>query len=421
MDYALQLLALAGLAGLLVLTLQFFLQQFRLHKAALRGADLERDYLRERIGLLADQRRFERDRTELSWGGFRKFRILEKKDECPNVCSFLLGPHDGKPLPPYLPGQFLTFQLRVPGLAKPVIRCYSLSDRPGDPTRYRVTIKRLLAPPDKKDAPPGLVSNYFHDQLRVGDIVDVKAPDGQFHLDLTRTSPVVLLAGGVGITPLLSMVNAVAAQQPAREVWFFFGVTNSTEHIMREHLAKLSAEMPSLRLHVCYSKPSEEDTHRQACHHAERVSVELLKRLLPSNQFDFYICGPAPMMSSLVEGLKVWDVPDSRVFFEAFGPATFKKPALQAAGSSTTQAIKVQFARSGKSCAWAPGSGSILELAEKNGIEIDSGCRAGNCRTCMIAIKDGEVAHLHAPGSPVEAGSCLACIAVPKTALTLDA
>lgn len=421
MEYALQFLALGGLIALLLVTVQFFLQQYRLHRSALRTAELEREHLRERIGLLADQRRFERERSQLSWDGFRKFRIVEKKPECADICSFLLAPHDGKPLPPYLPGQYLTFQLHIPGQPKPLIRCYSLSDRPGHSDHYRVTIKRLKAPSQQKDVPPGLVSNHFHDHLKVGDIVDIKAPNGQFHLDLTKSTPIVLLAGGVGITPLLSMLNAVTLQQPGREVWFFYGVTHGGEHIMREHLEKLAREVPSLRLHVCYSAATEEDKRGQRFHHAERVSLDLLKRLLPSNAFEFYLCGPPPMMNALVEGLKTWGVPDARILFEAFGPATFKKPALQAEGSTTTAALKIQFARSGKTCAWHADAGSLLELAEKNGVAIDFGCRAGNCGTCLVALMAGEVTYLHEPGASVEAGSCLACIAVPKTALTVDA
>jgi uncharacterized protein len=136
-----------------------------------------RQYLRERIGIITDQRRIERERSEASWNGFRKFRIVGKKCESADICSFYLAPHDGKPLPTFQPGQYLTFQVRLPNQAKPIIRRYSLSDRPGVPDRYRVSIKRV---------PSGLASNRFHDHLKVGDIVDVKAPAGQFCLDLTR-------------------------------------------------------------------------------------------------------------------------------------------------------------------------------------------------------------------------------------------
>lgn len=423
MDSPLQLFAWVILAGLAVVVGQFIVNQFRLFRFARQSAELEHEHLRERISQLAQRRRETRDQAEASWSGFRKFRIVDKVLEARDVCSFYLSPHDGKPLPVFRPGQYLTFQLRLPGQTRPVVRCYSLSDRPGILEQYRVTIKRVPPPPNQPDAPPGLVSNYFHDQLGVGDIVDVKAPAGQFVLDLDQPSPVVLIAGGVGLTPLLSMVNALAETRSTREVWFFYGVRQGREHIMKEHLRALTDRLPTLRLHVCYSDPSEEDRAATppAFQHTGRVSIDLLKRLLPSNQFDFYICGPPPMMNALVDGLRAWQVPAERIHFEAFGSATVKKPALQSPGSTTTQALKIQFSRSGKVCAWREDVGSVLELAEKNGVAIDSGCRAGNCGTCLVAVKSGEVTYLHEPGAQVEAGSCLACIAVPKTALVLDA
>ena len=414
MTNPLQLLAFAGLAALALGFVQLSFRQYRLYRTALETAELERQYLRERIGLIADQRRLERERSEASWNGFRKFRIMEKKPESDDVCSFYLAPHDGKPLPPFQPGQYLTFQLRLPGQAKPTVRCYSLSDRPGYPDRYRVTIKRV---------PQGLVSNHFHDHLAVGDIVDVKAPAGQFCLDLTRQNPIVLIGGGVGVTPVLSMLNAVAAGGARRETWFFFGVRESREHVFREHLQSLAVQNPALHVHVCYSSPSEAD---RACspkpfQYDERVSVELLKRVLPSNQFEFYLCGPPPMMSSLHEGLKAWGVPDNKIFFEAFVAATVRKPELQQAGSTTTVGFKIEFSRSGKKFPWAADAGNLLDFANRNGVTIDSGCRAGNCGTCLVAVKSGEVAYLHEPGVTVEQGSCLTCIATPKSALVLDA
>lgn len=421
MDSPLQLFAWLILGGLAVVVGQFMVNQYRLFRFARQSAELEHQFLRERISAITGQHRQERDQTESSWNGFRKFRIVEKVIEAQDVCSFHLAPHDGKPLPLFQPGQYLTFQIKIPGQPKPVVRCYSLSDRPGIPDRYRVTIKRVLPPPDKKEIPPGLVSNYFHDHLNVGDIVDARAPSGQFVLDVQQTTPVVFIAGGVGITPLLSMLNALAEARSPREVWFFYGVRHGREHVMKDHLRSLAAKTPSLHLHVCYSDATDEDRAAPACQHTERVTIDLLKRVLPSNQFEFYICGPPPMMNALVDGLKAWNVPENRIFFEAFGAATVKKPALQAPGSTTTQVLKITFSRSGKVCAWHADAGCLLELAEKNGVNIDSGCRAGNCGTCVVAIKSGEVKYLHEPGADVEAGSCLTCIAVPKTAVVLDA
>ncbi|MBI3881737.1 MAG: 2Fe-2S iron-sulfur cluster binding domain-containing protein [Verrucomicrobia bacterium] len=413
MESSLQFIAATGLIALVFAVVQFIVNQFRLSRATAETAELERRLLGERIGLLMEQRRLERERAESSWNGFRKFRIVEKQRECDDVCSFHLAPHDGKPLPLFQPGQHLTFQLTLPGQPRPVIRCYSLSERPGLPERYRVTIKR---------AKDGLVSNFFHDHVKVGDIVDVKAPGGQFCLDVARPTPVVLIAGGVGLTPLLSMLNALVAAGARREVWFFLGVGHGGEHLFREHLQAVAEKNPAVRLHVCYSHASEADraAAAPAFQHAERVTIDLLKRVLPSNEFEFYVCGPPAMMSDLIAGLKAWGVPEKQISFEAFGAATVRKPALQT-GSTTTHGFKIQFSRSAKAVAWHADAGCLLDFAERHDIAIPSGCRAGNCGTCLVAIKSGEVTYLREPGIPVEAGSCLTCVAVPKSALTLDA
>src|SRR3990172_128371 len=152
MDNPLQLVAWLALLALAVVACQFILNQYRLYLTARETGGLGFQFLRERIALVADQRRIEREKTEGTWNGFRKFKIVDKVVEAQDICSFYLAPHDGKPLPPFDPGQYLTFQIKVPGQPKPAVRCYSLSDRPGIPERFRVTIKRV---------PNGVVSNHF--------------------------------------------------------------------------------------------------------------------------------------------------------------------------------------------------------------------------------------------------------------------
>lgn len=401
---------------------------FTLARANLRAAAVaerthaaEMDLFRARIAEIADRRSFEKARTELSWNGFRKFEIVRKVQEGGGVCSFYLAPHDKKALPPFEPGQYLTFRLNIPGQPKPVIRCYSLSDGPrGD--YFRVSIKKVPPPRDKPDLPPGLSSSFFHDQLNEGDILDVKAPSGGFRIDMAKHNPVVLIGGGIGITPVLSMLNAVTSAGLSREVWFFLGVRNRKEHVFKDHLIKIALDHPNVRLHVCYSDPDEADRHGVDYHHPERVSIDLFKRLLPSNNYDFYFCGPPPMMNSLAEGLQSWNVPETAIHYEAFGPATVKKvKAAQPAPLPGAAAPKVTFVKSGKTVDWAGSAGSLLELAEANGVAIDFGCRAGNCGTCLTAIREGNVRYVTEPGDKPEAGSCLACVSVPEGDIALNA
>jgi len=382
---------------------------------------LEREILHERL----DAVRMQRQRTSSSsqtWSGNRKFRVAEKIEECGDVCSFYLKPHDGKPIPAFAPGQFLTFDLAIPGQAKRVVRCYSLSDRPRE-EHYRVTIRRVRAPKEGS-LPPGMVSNFFHDQLKPGDLVDVRAPGGGFKLDLTRNSPVVLIAGGVGLTPMLSMLNEIVETGSRREVWLFYGVRNSAEHIAKQHLEKVARENSNVRLHVCYSRPGDKDKKGTDYQHEGHVSAALFKQVLPSNNFDYYICGPGPLMESVTTGLREWGVPDERVFFEAFGPSTVKKAAAaqpQAAPVPGAAAISVQFGQSGVNKPWDAGAGSLLEFAEAQGItSIPSGCRAGSCGTCKVAIRSGRVKYLKTPSIEVEAGTCLSCCALPETDLIIE-
>jgi len=390
---------------------------------ASRTHDLQQDKLRAEIELISDRRRIERERSELSWNGFRKFEIQAKEIEAEGVCSFYLHPHDGKDLPPFEPGQFLTFNLPIPSEPKPVVRCYSLSDSPNHPDYYRVSIKRVPPPRDQPELPPGRSSNYFHDQLSVGDIVDVKAPSGHFYLDRSAHSPVVLIGGGVGLTPVLSMLNDIAESGSKRETHFFYGVVNGGDHAFPEHLNEITKANENIHLHVCYSNPGEGDVEGEHFQHAGRVSVDLFKEILDSNNYDFYLCGPPPMMNSLVGDLEAWGVPEQNIHFEAFGPASVKKTVeAPKDGAAPAVSFNVTFAKSNKKLTWSTDSGSILEFAEDNGIaNINSGCRAGNCGSCLTAVKEGDVDYLNDPGSPPDDGSCHACITVPKSDVVIDA
>jgi len=431
MDLAIEITALAFFAVLTASFIFSLVAQFRARRLAGKTTVLENDYLRARIERIMDTRKGEKAKNEFSWNGFRKFRVDRKVKESGDIFSFYLVPHDGKPLPPFLPGQYLTFEINIPGASKsaggskPVIRCYSLSDSPTQSDYFRVSIKKVPPPPGKPELPPGLVSSYFHEHLKEGDIVDVKAPAGHFYLDLAQQTPVVLIAGGVGVTPVLSMINTLTRHTSEREVWFFFGVRNRAEHIMKEHLQRLALENPNVHLNICYSNPAEDDIQGKDYHHRERVSVDLFKKLLPSNNYQFYICGPPPMMNQITQDLMAWGVPEKSVFFEAFGPATVKKltpaPSSAQAAEKAQPAFQVTFAKSGKTLAWQPEAGSLLDFAAQNGVTIDSGCRAGNCGTCLTAVKSGEVSYLVESGAKPEAGSCLTCISVPKNNLTLDA
>lgn len=391
--------------------------------AARRRSAEELTLFRERARILLERTQAERDRSELSWNGRRKFRVARRDYENPakDVCSFYLVPHDQRPLPPFRPGQFLTFELPIPGQPKPVVRCYSLSDGAHLRDHYRVTIKKLGPPPNAPaGTPPGVSSTYFHDSLTEGSIVEVMAPAGQFYLDEESQRPVVLIAGGVGITPVLSMLNTLIGRGSNREIWFFYGVRFRAEHAMYDHLKQIDRDNPNVRLVVCYSSPTESCREGDDFTHKGFVSVALMKTLLPSNNYEFYICGPPPMMEMVNRDLQGWGVPESDIHFEAFGPASVKKT-QEPPKADAPAAAAVVFARSNRTIEWTPTAGTLLEFGEANGIKINCGCRTGNCGTCLTAIKEGEINYIHKPGKTPEPGSCLVCISTPKGRVVLDA
>jgi ferredoxin-NADP reductase len=363
------------------------------------------------------------DEAKSAWNGVRKFSVTQKVMECADTFSFYLKPHDAKPLPAFKPGQYLTFQLNIPGLGKPLVRCYSLSDC-ARPSHYRVTIKRC-PPPSEGGYPAGVGSSFFCDNVKVGDILDVKAPNGHFYLDAEKERPVVLISGGVGVTPMVSMANALLEAGSKREIWFFHGARNNADHMFKDYMTALAAEHKSVRMHVCYSKPQASDVKGRDYQHEGRVTVELFKQLLPSNNFEYFLCGPGAFMESITDDLRKWGVPDDWVHFEAFGPASVKRAAKPETKVGVTfppfGGLEVTFARTGRKLTWQGGGRSLLDLAEEGSIKIDAGCRAGNCGSCLVAIKSGTVEYIGTTGADVEQGSCLACICRPSTALVVDA
>ena len=359
------------------------------------------------------------------WPGFRRFRVARKvfEDTAQSICSFYLVPEDQKPLPPFLPGQFLTFRLDIAnanGQAGQIVRCYSLSDAPG-PDSYRITIKRARAPADKALL-PGLASSYFHDHIAEGDLVQARAPAGHFHIDHSDV-PVVLIGSGIGITPMLSMLNWSLKQQNAREIWLFYGVRHGRELIMRQHLEALTAKHPNFHLHLCFSDPQADELAGRDFQHRGHIALGLLRMQLPIKPYHFYICGPSAMMESLVPALEDWGVPEARIHFEAFGPASIRRnPGHVAAPSAPDDAtVVVNFSRSGKQLTWLHSNGNLLELAEANGVSVNSGCRSGSCGSCQTVIKSGEVGYRQPPDFDPEPGTCLLCVCTPKTSLTLEA
>jgi uncharacterized protein len=340
-----------------------------------------------------------------AWAGERPFRVAAVLDEAVGYKSFYLVPADGQALPRFEPGQYLTFSLPVDPHRKPIVRCYSLSDRPRE-DYYRVTIKLASA---------GQGSRYFHEQVKVGAMLSIQAPQGAFFLDPTDQLPIVLIAAGVGITPILSMANSIVHERTQRTVHLFAGFRNSSEHPCREQLAAL-VEHENFHCDISYSRPLASDRMGHDYSHLGHASVMRVRQLLPSNNFRFYVCGPPAMMEDLVPALYQWGVPESHVHFEAFGPASVKGLKHDV----STHPCQIGFAKSKSELTWKGENSSLLELAEREGIILDSGCRAGNCGACVVKVLEGKVKHTKTPGVPLSDEECLTCIGVPEGDVVLD-
>jgi uncharacterized protein len=370
-------------------------------------------------------------RADAAWTGWREFRVIRREfeDAAQSQCSFYLQAVDGQALPPFKPGQYLTFNLDIgprdadaTATQRTITRCYSLSDAP-DPAHYRVTIKRVPAPIDHPEFEPGLSSAYFHDHVQPGNTLRVKAPAGQFFIDPDHSVPVVLIGGGIGITPMMSMLRWCIAQQPQRPVHLYYGLRNGTDHAFKRVLQETAASHPQLRLNVVYSQPGPSDIAGSDYQHTGHVDVDLLRRTLPQGRHAFYVCGPPAMMRTLVPQLQAWGVPASDIRYEAFGPASVQAPgeAKPATTDSAEPAVDVQFQRSGRTLSWNGQDANLLDFAERHGITVDSGCRSGGCGSCETRLLQGEVRYAHAPDHDVTPGHCLLCVGRPASALVLQA
>lgn len=375
-----------------------------------------------------------RSANHAAWTGTRDFRVISRtyEDAARSQCSFTLQPVDGQPLPEFRPGQYLTFVLQVmddarQGERRSVTRCYSLSDAPA-PDHYRVSIKRVRPPSDRPDLAPGVSSNHFHDHVRVGDVLQVKAPSGHFTIDPDPNVPAVLVAGGIGITPMMSMLRWCLTRQPERHVYLYYGLRQGNEHAFKSQLEEMASAHPRFKLNVVYSRPVAEDVQGRDFQHTGHVDLALLQRTLPHGRHQFYICGPAAMMESLVPALAEWGVPEADVHFEAFGPASVRKAGPAHAATRTLPAtatsqveLEVQFKRSGRTLTWDGSDSNLLDFAERHGVSVESGCRSGSCGSCETRQLAGSVEYAQRPDCDPTPGHCLLCVGRPVSALVLDA
>ncbi len=355
----------------------------------------------------------ERMKAQALANAWRPFTVARIADESRTIRSFYLQPADEAGLVRHEAGQHLPIRVTLPGDTKPTLRTYTLSVAPSD-GQYRISVKR-----------EGRVSSYLHDTLKVGDRIEARAPAGEFTIDAHATRPAVLLAAGVGVTPMLAMLRHLVYEglrtRGIRPTWFVYAARTKAERAFDEELQALVRAAGGSVTLVNVLSDSTDALAGRDYQALGRIDMAMLSEVLPFNDYDFYLCGPGGFMQSLYDGLRGLNIADTRIHAEAFGPAALKRrpdpgaqPATPPRAASSVE-IPVRFARAAKDARWTPQtSGTLLDLAEANGLAPEFSCRGGSCGTCRTRVLEGAVAYPDQPPSAaVGEHEALICCAVP--------
>jgi uncharacterized protein len=346
---------------------------------------------------------------------FHELKVVAKVRESSIITSFYLTPVDPSQWRDFVPGQFLTFKVPKADGKGFAPRSYSLSGPCGKAGEYRVSIKR---------EPDGLASGFFHDHMNVGDTVMALAPRGEFVLDRTSPRPVVLLSGGVGLTPMVSMLHDLVETKD-RDVLFLHACEKGNVHALHDEVMGLVKSNSRLRAHFVYRNPTEQDRTAAKFNSQGVVTKALLQSLLPLDDYDFYLCGPPAYMQAIYRTLRDLGVPKPRIAYEFFGPATVLEEETKIVVPKITTPVStnlpiIEFRKSGITANWDGTSESLLAFAEAQGLSPEFSCRAGICSTCKASVISGDVAYFEDPLDDVEKGFALLCCSKPDGSLVLD-
>jgi ferredoxin-NADP reductase/MOSC domain-containing protein YiiM len=352
-----------------------------------------------------------------AWAGFRPLRVSSKVRESSSVVSLVLEPIDALPLTAALPGQFVVLRLRLAPGTPMIMRSYSLSGEPSARC-YRISVKR---------EPHGVAGAYIDETVKIGDVLDVSAPRGNFTLQ-PGASPVVFLSAGVGATPVIAMLHALAAEASPREVWWLYGAHSGREHPFAQEARALVKALPRGHSHTRYSSPDSADRPGVDFDTQGHLNVGMLRELDVPRNADFFICGPSTFISDLTAGLAVSGIAAGHIHTELFGPGPSNTPGVAAsphppphlpAGPPGVGPL-VSFARSGLNVHWSSTFLSILELAEACDIPTRWSCRTGVCHTCETGLVAGRVAYQPDPIDPPAGGNVLVCCSQPQGDVVID-
>jgi len=350
---------------------------------------------------------------------WRPLVVSRVEEESATVRSLYLEPPGGQSVAPHLPGQFLPVSVDLPGEPRPLRRSYTISCAPGG-RRYRLTVKREQTTPGRAS-----VSNWLHDQMQPGALIRTLPPRGDFVLDPDSCRPVVFLSAGIGITPMIAMLDHLTggAEGPQRllerPVVFIHAARHGGEQVFADHLRALAGRHPTLTLHVRYSRPRPQDRLGRDHDSVGHLDEALLRTLLPREESDVYLCGPPGFMPTAHGLLTGLGVAERRIHAEAFGPARLdRRVALAPAAGELPLAMAeadVVFRRAGLRLRWRSSTGSLLDLAEAAGIDAPWSCRSGACGSCAARLFEGAVAYPSEPAARCGENEVLVCSAVPAS------
>jgi ferredoxin-NADP reductase/MOSC domain-containing protein YiiM len=350
-----------------------------------------------------------------AWPGFRPLAVTATERESESVVSVHLADPTGAAVPPALPGQFLTLRLIVSEAAPPLLRSYSLSGDPGGDT-YRISVKR---------EPHGAGSRFVCTRVHAGDVLEAAAPRGTFVLQ-PGDSPVLLISAGVGATPVLAMLHALADTRSRRDVWWLHGARSRAEEPFAAECRSLLARLASGHQHICFSRPGPDDVEGRDYQTQGRLSASVLAALDLPRDAEAYLCGPAAFMADASAALAAMGIDHIRT--EIFGAAPAQTPGIAAAAPRAPHpppgppgdGPQVAFARSGLTVCWGAGYASLLELAEACDVPVRWSCRTGVCHTCETNLMSGAVGYAPDPVDDPAPGSALICCSQPAGDLVLD-
>jgi anaerobic selenocysteine-containing dehydrogenase/ferredoxin-NADP reductase len=357
------------------------------------------------------------------WQGWQDFRVARTRQEAPGVTSLWLARADGLPLPAFLPGQHVTIELppEVPG-EEPVTRSYSLSDadRGEGQDAYRITVKRVVQrDAEGRETGCGLVSGRLNRAPGEEARLRARMPAGRFTIPLRHPCPLVLIAGGIGITPFMGHLETLALEAErggaaeAPEVVLIYANPNGASHAFRERIAELKERLPRLSVIDVYSAPLPHEMPGRDFDVAGIVGEAVVDQSWIDRRARFYLCGPKPMMEHVKSLLAARGVLPFEIFSEEF-----RSPLRPAAEGGRRH--RIRFRRTGAVVDWTPAEGSVLDAAERQGVRMASGCRVGQCESCAVRLLEGRAMQL-AESQHLEDGVYLTCQMIPLTDVVLDA